>query len=113
MRINFPRRPSPGDLQQAAKNDGREEVLNTVERHEGHNDDSHGTGGSRYHAWTSAEDGGDQSDKESGIESDQRRDPGDKSKSNGFRNESQGDGDARKKVVLCLAINQSRQIQLH
>ena len=88
------------DLEDAAEDDGGEEVLDAMDRNECDDDDGHGAGGTGDHAGAAAEDGGDDAHDESGIEPDERRDAGDEGECDGFGDEGERDGDAREDLAL-------------
>jgi hypothetical protein len=84
------------NLQNAHQHDRREEILNAVLGDQGDHDNGKGAGGAGNHAASPANRRRNQSDNKSGIETDQRMNPGDKGKGDRFRNQRQRDGKAGK-----------------
>ena len=87
-------------LNNAHQNDRREEILNAVLCHQMHHDNGQRACRAGDHAGTSAKYSGDQSDKESGIETDQRVHPGDERKRDGLWYKGQSDGQAGQQFDL-------------
>jgi len=87
------------DLQQAAEQRRRQQVLQAVLAHQRHHQQCHGAGGGRDHTRAAADEGDHHGDTEGGVEADPRIDPGDDGEGDGFGNQRQRDDEAGQHIA--------------
>ena len=75
------------DLQNPRQNRGREQILETVVAHEADHQQRHGAGRRRDHSGPAARERDHHADREGGVETDGRIDPGDDGEGDGFRDQ--------------------------
>jgi hypothetical protein len=87
------------NLQHPRQQGRGQQVLQAVILYQRHHHERHGAGGGRNHSRTPAREGNHDGDAEGRIEPDFRVDAGDDGKGNGFRDQREGDDQAREHIA--------------
>ena len=86
------------NLNDPHQHDGGEQVFDPVIGHQGHHDHGQSAGRARDHAGPPAEDRGDETDEERGVQTHQRVNPGDEGEGHRFGHQRQCDGQTGQKL---------------